>query len=129
MRWTEQEYQAHLARIRAPLNPFNPEDPDTPDQGPESTLQGKITAWAKERAFPCLSFRQSKKAKGFLTPGTPDIILALPKGQVLWLELKSSKGSLREDQKLMAQELLYLKHKWHCLKSYRKFLDIVGKLQ
>ena len=51
----------------------NFQDPDER----ESVLQGKITQWAKVHGYPCLSFRQSKKAQGFLLPGYPDITLMI----------------------------------------------------
>lgn len=42
------------------------------DKGPESRLAGKIMKWAKDHGYPCQCFRQSQKAKGFLTKGFPD---------------------------------------------------------
>lgn len=74
MRWTEEqllEYSVkHKSRVKRPM----PADlvVDVPDEGPESTLQGKIMKWAKDRGYPCQCFKQSRKAIGFLVPGWPD---------------------------------------------------------
>ena len=63
------EYEAkQAARQAAPIH----SDQTPPDLGPESMLQSKIQVWAKDKGVPCLCFRQSKKAAGFLVPGWPD---------------------------------------------------------
>ena len=99
----------------------NFQDPDER----ESVLQGKITQWAKDHGYPCLSFRQSKKAHGFLLPGYPDITLALPKGRVVFLELKTKKGYLSKAQKEIRQQLTYLGHEYHVVRTWKKFIEIV----
>ena len=72
---SEAEYQALLAKMARHKKTHYAVPVDTwdePDPGPESVLQGKIMKYCKESGFPCLCFRQSKKAKGFLVPGWPD---------------------------------------------------------
>lgn len=128
-RWTEEQLQENEAFRRSwqPESSFSEED--IPDQGPESILAGKIVKHCKEHGWPCQCFRQSKKAKGFLVPGLPDCIIALPQGVTLWLELKSETKDLRGNQKDMAQQLLYLGHKWYKLKSFKRYLEIVNANQ
>jgi hypothetical protein len=94
------------------------------DEGLESTLQKKIVQWARDWGHPCLSFRQSKKLKGQVPEGWPDITMLL-NNKVLFLELKSSKGRLSESQKMM--RLQFLNHKFiiHEVRSYRHFLELV----
>lgn len=67
--WTEQEYYEYMAR-RERLTISKREE--EPDPGPESDLQGKIMKWATDNGYPCLCFKQSKQARGFLVPGWPD---------------------------------------------------------
>jgi hypothetical protein len=66
--------EADLVAMQAKMAAKKRQDPeeDVPDEGPESILQGKIMKYCKESGFPCLCFRQSKKAKDFLVPGWPD---------------------------------------------------------
>ena len=113
MRWTEERFKEWEAEQQGKADP------------PEKVLQGKITAWAREHGYPCLSFRQSPKAKGFLLPGWPDISLALPDGKVLFLELKTKKGYLRKEQEQIRKELLYLKHHYHICRTWKRFLEII----
>ena len=108
MNWTIESVDAHLAKMRRIYG----KSPDVPgeiaDEGPESRLQSRIVAYCKEWGWPCVSFRQSTHAKGFLTPGTPDLIIAAPGGVSLWIELKGKKGRLSEDQKQFALALMAL---------------------
>ena len=94
------------------------------DEGPESKLQAKIVAWAREWGHPCLSFRQSRQAKGFITPGWPDITLLL-KGEILFIELKSKSGRLSQEQKDMAIMFQHLGFDINEVRSYKRFLEIV----
>jgi hypothetical protein len=124
MRWTETQLETYLAKQpRADVSGDRWQDAD---EGPENRLQAKIVEWAKTWGKPCLSFRQSKKAQGFITPGWPDITLALAKGRVLFLELKSAKGVVEDDQKQIHLQLMALGHEVHVVRSFKRFLAIVG---
>jgi len=130
-RWSEEEYQKFKARQEqlAPL----PRDmayhdlagAEEPDEGPESKLQGKIVKWAKEWGRPIQSNRQTKGARTLLTPGWPDIVLILPRGRVLFIELKAGKGRLSEEQKQMRLMFMALGHEIHEIRSYRAFISLV----
>lgn len=96
-----------------------------PDPGPESILQGKIEAWAKTWGKPILSFRQSKAAKRLLPAGWPDVTLILP-GRVLFMELKSGKGRLSQEQKHTQLQFMVLGHQIHEVRSFVGFIRLVN---
>lgn len=128
---TEEEFEEMKARCDKALGRepavgiiVYPEE-DKPDPGPESVLQGKIMKYCKQEGFPCQCFRKSKKAKGFLVPGWPDCVIALPGPRTLYLELKSESGELRQEQRRLMRLFLHLGHEWHKVKSYKRFLEIV----
>ena len=97
------------------------------DEGKESALSGKITKYAKDHGWVGVCFRQSRKAEGFLPRGLPDCVWALPEGRTIWLELKSASGTLKQDQKQIALQLIAMGHEWHEVRSFKQFLDIVNK--
>ena len=127
MRWTPEQAQEHMQKAQGWNGKHITDDSKIVyDEGPESALQRKIEAWAKDKGFPCLSFRQSKKAQGFLLAGWPDVTLCLAKGRVVFLELKTGKGRLSEEQRQMARHMLFHGHRWHEVRSYKRFLEIVA---
>lgn len=92
---------------------------------PESVLQGKIVAYCNGHGYPCLSFSQSRKARGFLRAGWCDITILLPKGRVVFLELKSAKGRLKPEQAELMQQAKYLQHEWHVVRTWKLFMEII----
>lgn len=118
-RWTEARLAEYQIKMRAQKGS------EQADQGLESRLQGKITKWARDNGYPCLSLPSSPKLKGLILPGWPDITLVV-KGRIIFFELKSKKGRLREKQKEMALMFHYLEHTIHKVKSYKKFLEIIA---
>lgn len=120
MRWTEDQLQDHLAQFET----HKTQDNHDADDGPEKILQRKIVKWAENHGYPCLSFSQSKKAKGFLRPGWPDITLIM-KRRAIFIELKAAKGYLREEQKRTIIQIKALGHEAYVIKSFKKFLEIV----
>jgi len=144
MRWTQEQYEDYIIRSRLnnkaqverrlDENPGSfflssgtpdPEPPASPE--PESVLQGKIQRWAKEKGYPIQSNRQTKKAKGLLTPGWPDICLILY-NRVVFIELKSAKGYLRKEQKDLRIQFLHLGHEIHEVRTFKRFLEIANAL-
>lgn len=130
---TESDLQAHLQRARAGwrVDPggLSPSSAGTPLPGfpasePESVLQGKIVKWAKDHGYPIQSNRQTRHAKGLLTPGWPDICLIL-KGRIVWIELKAGKGRMTEDQIKMRIRFLHLGHMIHEVRTWKRFVEIV----
>jgi hypothetical protein len=92
------------------------------DPGPESDLQSKCENYCEDHGYPFFHDR----SRGCNEPGFVDLVVALPGGRTLWLELKSKKGRLSPDQQRWRRALLYLGHSWHSARSYRKFLEIVA---
>jgi len=99
---------------------------EAPDPGSESNLQRKINKWIRDHGYHFLSFRKSKKAKGFLTAGHPDVTIFMPEGRTVLIELKDGRGRLSEEQISVKRVLKYNKHEWHEVRSYKQFLAIVN---
>jgi hypothetical protein len=129
MRWTKDELDAYLAKqsISTYKVEYEPVDIQV-DEGSEARLQNKITKWAYEHGYPCQSNRQTSKARGLLTPGWPDVCLILPRRRVLFIECKSAKGIMRDEQKHLRQRFIFLGHEYHLVKSFRRFLELVNDL-
>lgn len=125
-RWTQQDLDELLFKNRTYIDgkDISNDGEDTP----ESALQSKIKAYCKGKGWPVLAFPESRKVVHHLPPGWPDISMILPFGTVLFLELKSKKGSLRESQKLMKRMFAYLGHTIHEVKTYKRFLEIAEKV-
>ena len=62
---TEEEYR--VLQQQAGLKADPPEEPEG-----ESRLMSLIRGFCLKQGLPVQCFRQSKKAKGFITPGWPD---------------------------------------------------------
>jgi len=106
----------------APLGSTLPEE--QADSGPESDLQTKIINWAKGNGYPVFHDYSRKKNKA----GWPDIRLCLPKGIVLFCELKSAEGIMRKEQAEIRQQMIYLKHYHFIVKSYKRFQEIIWEI-
>lgn len=122
-RMTEQDFlELELRRqIRQEGVPPN----HKPDPGLESDLVAKIRNWAKTRGYPCLTHPQTKALSWFIPPGYPDVVLSLPYGHTLYLELKAAKGIWKEKQQLIAGQLNQLGHQYFVVRSFKRFLEIV----
>ena len=101
-------------------------DKSTPD-APESELSKTIRQWAKDKAYPCLVHPQNKKLSWFVPEGYPDVVLSLPKGRTIYLELKSKKGIWKNKQIDHALMLGQLGHEYYVVRTFKRFLEIVDK--
>jgi hypothetical protein len=75
----------------------------------ENDIQRQIVDWIRYVAPECMvvaipngsrrtiSGRAANAVPG-LTPGAPDLVVIRPKGEVLWLEVKSEKGYVSDNQ-------------------------------
>lgn len=98
------------------------------DTEPESALANSIKQWADKKAYPCLVHPRSKKLSWFLPPGYADIVLSLPLGITLYLEIKAQEGIWRKDQQLMAMQWRHLGHQYFVLKSWKGFLELIDRV-
>lgn len=92
------------------------------DPGKESDLQAKIERFLTSKGW----YFFHDRSRGSNAKGQPDLVVALPSGRVLWLELKSAKGRLRAEQKQVRLMLLALNQEWHEVRSFKQFLAIVN---
>jgi len=93
----------------------------TPDAGPEKVLQAKCIKYCDACGW--LVFHDwSKKSN---TRGWPDLIIFMANGRVELIELKSAGGKLRSEQQALHRQLMFLKHKVHVVKSYKRFIQIM----
>ena len=120
--WLDTYMEQYRQAMDAEPNPED--DPEIPDVGLEKVLQAKCLKYCKEHRYPCLSFPQSKKAKGFLTPGWPDMTIVNEHG-VVFIELKSKGGKLRTEQDELKRRFNWFKHPIHIVKSYKRFIQIM----
>lgn len=137
LRWTPEEYEAYQARHgkrSAPINhagyvPLSGHSREIggahgckADQGKEIDLQAKIERFLADRGYYFFHDRSRKEN----ARGMPDLVIAMPEGRVLWLELKSAGGRLRPEQKMVRLKLLALGQEWYEVRSFRQFVDIVN---
>ena len=96
-------------------------------EDPESDLQEAVEDWLKEQHYYFFHDR-SKKAN---VPGFPDLIVALPRGNVIFLELKNKTGRLTACQKKVMLHLSSLGHRYLVIRSLEQFkatiLDIINE--
>jgi len=67
------------------------------------------------------------KAEG-LVPGSPDLVFALPKGRVAWLEMKCQSGRLSDVQHGMKAKLQRLDHLWGMADSVDAALEVLDTM-
>jgi len=60
----------------------------------------------------------------FVPEGYPDMTIFL-KNRVLFLEIKSAKGQLKNKQKLMGITLMHLGFEWYPVRSFKRFIEVL----
>lgn len=63
-----------------------------------------------------------------LLPGAPDLVVALPEGKVLWLEVKAPKGRPSDNQVLVHEKLGEIGHAVYIVRSISDVCDVMEKL-
>jgi hypothetical protein len=123
MVWTEDQLIAYMAKRQADLRRGLGQDGgDTPDPGPEARLQARCLKWCKEHGYPVFHDRSRRKNSA----GWPDLFVFKPEGKVILVELKASGGKLRKEQRELKLQLNWLGHTVHVVRSFRRFLEVVG---
>ena len=120
--WTKEQYADYMAEHRAKFAPQSKVISGKADDGLESNLLRKALNWASEKGFPCWHDRSRGKNQA----GWPDLILIMPKGRVVFVELKAAGGKLRKEQQALKRQFEFLGHYIHVCKSYKRFLEIMG---
>lgn len=103
-------------------------DTEADDDKPESKLANDIRAYAKKKGWPCLVHPRSKMLSWFLPIGYADIVLSIPYGITLYLEIKKQKGIWRKEQQLMGMQWKQLGHQYHVLKTWKGFLQLIDSV-
>ena len=116
---TEEDLLIVTQRLNPAPNAFSNE---SPDPGPEKRLLNKCFNYCKERGYPVWHDRSRKKNQ----PGWPDLIIFMPGGKVILIELKSAKGVFRNEQQQLARQFMYLKHRYFKVRSFTKFIEIMN---
>ena len=71
--------------------------------------------------------RPANAVAGML-PGAPDLVVALPEGKVLWLEVKAPKGRIQDSQVLVHEKLGEIGHAIHVVRSIDEVKEIMNQL-
>lgn len=90
--------------------------------GLESELQFKCEAFLRGGGFYFFHDR-SKRAND---PGLLDLVIALPEGRTIWVELKTKGHKTTKDQKRTILRLQYLGHHTHVVRSFGQFTKLIG---
>lgn len=125
LRYSEEEALRIIEEQKAKRQRVSEGHKYKPDEGLESVLSNKVRGYCKQKGYPALIFKQSKLVKTLVTAGWPDGVIALPRGRVLWVELKNKEGRLKPDQHKYRLMLLALGHHWYEVRSFKQFIDIV----
>ena len=107
-------YQARFAKKGEPCK-------DVPDEGKESELDKNIAAYCRDKGY----YHFHDRSRGVNKSGHPDWIICMPKGRTVWIECKAKGGTFKESQKMVAAQLLGMRHEWYECRSYKRFLDII----
>lgn len=133
--WMDQQKAGYMAKLRAPKQRGEAEPKAKRRGSPEMDLQKRVVAMVR-RSYPSIviaavqnekgawsqdptqaaRYGMARKASGVL-PGFPDIIMALPGGRTIYLELKAPKGSLSPAQHLVHARLRDIGHRVHVVRS------------
>ena len=74
------------------------------------------------------SGRPMNAAPGLL-PGAPDLVVVIPKGKVIWIEVKAPKGTVSSNQKMVHGRLRSLGHMCFVVRSIedvQRVFDSIG---
>jgi hypothetical protein len=114
-------YRAKVSRWAKAKAPAPIDDSERPDDGLESGLQRKCLDYCKQNGYRAFHDR----SRGVNEPGWPDLKIYMPFGKTLLIELKSSAGKLRREQKQLRLELHWMGHPVYVVKSFNGFLKII----
>ena len=125
---TETEAEIMLAQQRDKIKPqqYLQGSPDLPDKGLENALQRKAEDWLNERGYPYIHDRSRKKnKKGKIL----DLHIYLPKGRHVVIEFKVTGNKMSDEQKETYRKILFLGHEIYEVRSFKRFLEIMGGIK
>jgi hypothetical protein len=96
------------------------------DLSPERVLHDRILKECRQRGYYVVHSRTDRKTTTDL--GVPDVILAVPNGQTVWVEIKSRKAKLRPEQSYALAHLKKLNHRAYVIHSFTAFLELLKTL-
>jgi hypothetical protein len=134
MKWTEEEYQTFMTRRqtqkeRAEVSPVSIQngkpcvDTEAIDDALESKLQGKIETFLRGLGSKCFWFHD--RSRGENVAGLPDLLIWLPEGRFVAMELKRKGNKLSEEQRRTIARLLFLGHEVHEVRSFKQAVGII----
>jgi hypothetical protein len=135
IRMTVEEVQAHQARVagfKTSQGSLTPPRSSLPGgvgsgpkeeefDGPESKLQLLCQNYLKDRGYYFFHDRSTKQND----PGFLDLVVALPRGQTVWVELKTKGYKLSDEQKRTILRLQFLGHQVATIKSFGAFKRLI----
>ena len=122
-RMTQEQVDAIMSNYRQRLK-SSPGDTTEPDPGPESSLQKKANQWLDKWGYPYIhNFSRKKNRKGKIL----DHHIYLPKARHVVIEYKVTGNKMSDEQKETFQKIMFLGHEIYEVRSFRRFLEIMGK--
>jgi VRR-NUC domain-containing protein len=126
LRWMSEAERARYA----PVVTAAPKAFGGKDSGESEKLeQGKFAKWLKEQwqagRLEYFWQRTDKRATG--KAGTPDFIVAVPKGKTLWIEFKAPGGTLSPVQSATLKNLAILDHRTALCHSSAEAIALVAR--
>lgn len=115
---TQAQVDAHQIRQRASKS--HTEAPTEHFAGPEKALHELCLAEARRRRFYVVHSRTDQRTTQ--QKGTPDLILAMPKGKTVWIEIKVGKNQLSPEQAAAGYCLRALDHHFYVVRNFAEFL-------
>ena len=101
---------------------------------PERELQTAAVAMIEAMGIPVFAVPNGGSRHGLeaaimngagVRPGVPDLVVVLPAGRVLWLEIKAGKGRLSPEQEGWRDALEARGHHWECCRSIDEINAVV----
>ena len=124
VRFTELDITAYNARRKSDCRA---EDADLSHfDGKEAELHRLILDECARRRFYVVHSRCDRSTTQ--QKGVPDMLVAMPDGKTLWIEVKVGKNKLTAEQNVTRHVLAALDHKFYVVRSLNEFLTIIGNL-
>ena len=120
IRWTHDELTAYRQK-RTTLNEVDKTDASESEDS-ESRLQRRIIEYCESNGY--YVFHDYSRAVN--KPGHPDLIIAMPEGRIVWIELKSKTGRMTDDQTRVYLQLKAMRHEaYRNVRSFKQFIAII----